>query len=63
MGNWKNRDRKVGKRKAFSFKPHKKNSPSPKCSVWELEVWESRTSYQSTLVRCIKCNRILSRVR
>jgi|TARA_R100000152_G_C6774773_1_gene202740 hypothetical protein len=30
MGNWKNRDRKVGKRKAFSFKPHKKNSPSPK---------------------------------
>ena len=34
-----------------------------KCSTWELEVWESRTSYQNTLVRCIKCNRILSQIR
>jgi len=34
-----------------------------KCSEWELEVWESRTSYQNTLVRCIKCNKILSQIR
>ena len=34
-----------------------------KCKEWELEVWESRASYQNTLVRCIKCNRILSQIR
>ena len=34
-----------------------------KCKKWELEVWESRTSYQNTLIRCIKCNRIIGEIR
>ena len=34
-----------------------------KCKEFELEVWESRTSYQNTLIRCIKCNKVLSQIR
>jgi len=30
MSNWKSRDRKVGKRRAFTFKAHKKSTPSQK---------------------------------
>ena len=30
MGHWKNRDKKVGKRKAYTFKSHKKTPPQQK---------------------------------
>jgi len=30
MSNWKSRDRKVGKRKAYTFKPHKKTPSQQK---------------------------------